>query len=100
MKALPIYLKKYFWEIDFKQLSLTRFRRYILERLMEYGDEKSVRWLKNHFSRDEVKEALIHSRVFSTRSANFWRLITGLNPEKVLCLRKSFIAIRKKFWID
>jgi hypothetical protein len=95
----PGYLKKYFWEVDFKQLSLAKFRRYSLERLMEYGDEKAVRWLRNHFSSDEIKEVLIRVRGLSPRSANFWRLVVRLEPQKVLCLRKSSIAIRKKFWI-
>ncbi len=95
----PSYLKKYFWEVDFKQLSLIRFRRYILERLMEYGDEKAVRWLRDQFSSDEIKEVLIRARGLSPRSANFWRLVVGLEPQKVLCLQKSSIAIRKKFWI-
>ena len=100
MKTLPNYMKKYFWEVDFSKLDLAKFRIYILKRLMEYGDEKAIRWLKKVFSIKEIKKVLIEARGFSPRSANFWRLLVGLEPQKVLCLQKPYIAIRKKFWID
>jgi len=100
MTALPLFLKKYFWEVDFDKLDLDKYRAYVAERLMEYGDEKTVRWLRRNFPAAEIKKVLRNSRGLSPRSANFWRLLAGIKTERVKCLQKPCTSIRKKFWRD
>lgn len=99
MKAQkPSFLKKYFWDIKFEDLDPQKRSRYTIERLLEYGDEKAVRWMFKNFSEEAIKEALVSSRQLSLKSANFWAMYMGIDKEKVLCLSKPFREIRKKFW--
>lgn len=58
-----------------------RHKAYIIERLLEFGDEKAVRWLFEEYTRDDVAAVLESSRSLSLKSRNFWRLrFSGSDP--------------------
>ena len=98
MKGLPTFLKKYFWDVDFSKLQKNSHSQFIIERILEYGDENSVRWLRNNFDSREIKEVLYNSKNISPKSANFWQLIFNIKRDKILCLKKSFREKRRLIW--
>jgi hypothetical protein len=71
---VPGDLKRFFWDVDPSGLDLVRHKAYIIERILEFGDEKAVRWLFDAFSRDDIAAILESSRSLSPKSRNFWRL--------------------------
>jgi len=90
MKSLPRFLKKYFWDVDFSKLDKKTHSRFIIERILEYGDEKAIKWMEKNFKLNEIKKVVCQSRNLSLKSANFWQLIFNLNKNEILCLKKSF----------
>ncbi len=98
MQKLPKFLKKYFWEVRFEEIDLAKSRVYILKRILEYGDKKTVKWMWRNFKKEEIKNALCNFRGYSEKSANFWALILEIPREKVLCLKKAWLRERKKIW--
>jgi hypothetical protein len=90
MKPLPRFLKKYFWDVDFPKLDKKNHSQFIIERILEYGDEMAVKWMKRNFKLNEIKKVIYQSRNLSLRSANFWQFIFDLNKNDILCLKKSF----------
>ena len=94
----PVFLKQYFWDIDFDKLDLKTHYQDILVRILEYGDEKAIDWMKRNFTKDDVANVLFHLRGVSPKSANFWALIFGIDRKKVLCLQKPYLEIRKRHW--
>ncbi len=95
---LPKFLKKYFWDVDVKGLDRNLHSQDALIRLLEYGDEKAISWLRRNFTKEEVANALYRLRSISPKSANFWALIFGIDRKRVLCLQKHYLEIRKKHW--
>lgn len=98
MKSLPKFLNKYFWDVEFKNIHLQRHRVYILKRILEYGDEKAVRWMWKNFKKSEIKDALSNFRGYSQKSANFWALLLDIPKEEVLCLKMFSSKEQKKLW--
>ena len=98
MKSAPKFLKKYFWEIDFDRLDVEAHPQYILERILEYGDERAIRWMMRRFSRAEVADILFRFRSLSPKSANFWAVVFNVDKKKVLCLQKHYLEIRRAHW--
>ena len=90
MKSLPQFLKKYFWDVDFSKLNKKTHSQFVIERILEYGDEKAVRWMRRNFKLNEIKKVVCNSRNLSLKSANFWQFIFNLNKSDILCLKKSF----------
>ncbi len=97
MRNAPKFLKKYFWDVDFEKLNLDKSRLFILKRIFEYGDERAAGWMSKNFSRDEITKLLFSIRI-DPKSANFWALILDIKRENILCLKRRYLAMRKRIW--
>lgn len=94
---LPQFLEKYFWDVEFKELNMKRSARFILKRILEYGDEKAIAWMRKNFTEKDVEDILINLRI-SPKSANFWATIFDIDKRKVLSLQKSYLERRCRVW--
>ena len=65
----------FFWDTDSSRLDLRKNKDYIIERILELGDEKAVKWLFSNYSRNEIRRVLAASRRISRKSANYWSLV-------------------------
>jgi hypothetical protein len=90
VKSPPRFLRKYFWDVDFLKLDKKIHSQFIIERILEYGDKKAVKWMRRNFKLNEIKKVICSSRNLSLKSANFWQFIFDLNKNDILCLKKSF----------
>jgi len=98
MNKLPSGLKKYFWDLEFEKIDVKAYPRDVLTRLLEYGDEKAINWMKRNFTKKQITDVLFHFRIVSPKSANFWALIFGIDRKRVLCLQKPYLEIRRRHW--
>ena len=95
---MPVFLEKYFWDVDFQKVDPRESCAYVLKRILEYGDQKAVAWMWKNFKKSEIKYALTNFRGYSQKSANFWAFILGVKKEDVKCLSRSFRETQKQFW--
>ena len=95
---LPPFLKKYFWEVDFKTLDAKKHDAYIIERLLEYGDTDAVKWLLTTYHSKTIIRVLKNSRSLSKKSAHFWALFFGVPESEILCFLKPFRMRSKAIW--
>ncbi len=98
MKKPPEFLRQYFWEIDFESLNVDKYPGYVIKRILEYGDERAIRWMGGNFTLNEIKKVVCNTRDLSLISANFWAVVLNINKKGVRCLSKPYLEIRKKFW--
>ena len=98
MKTIPKFLKKYFWDVDFSKLNKEIYASFVIERILEEGNEEAVRWMRDNFDLSQIKNVLFNSKNLSPKSANYWQLIFNLKREKILCLRKSFQKKQRLIW--
>ena len=84
MTHLPSFLHRYFWDIDASKLNPQKRPQYVIQRLLEMGDEKAIRWLRKNFSEKEIKGVLYRSRQISPKTGNFWSLLLGLERRKII----------------
>jgi len=64
-----------FWDTDPTCLDLQENKEYIIERTLELGDDRAVRWLFSIYPRSDIKKVLAKSRRISRKSSNYWSLI-------------------------
>ena len=98
MKKLPKFLKKYFWDTDFNKLDKKTYSVFIIERILEHGDQGAVKWLFKYFKKSDFREVLEKRRNTSPLSANYWALILGIPRNKILCLQKQSQNKLQKTW--
>lgn len=85
MTQLPDFLEPYFWETDFASLRLPERQTYVIERVLEYGDDRAIRWLKATFTPETIADVVRHSRRISENTANLWALMLDIPKEHIRC---------------
>jgi|YelNatPaOPRAMG01_1025707.scaffolds.fasta_scaffold41291_3 hypothetical protein len=95
---LPLFLKKYFWDVDFSSLDFEHNPDFVIARILEYGDMKAVRWMRKSVDEKKIKKIVEESRQLSRKSANFWSLFFNISREKIRCFKKSYQKMQKSHW--
>lgn len=89
MQPLPASARKYFWDVNFDELDASKHARYVIERLLEYGDFPELRWMFQNFRQEKIEEALKATRRLSRRRASAWANFFDIPRSEVKCLNKS-----------
>ena len=89
VQGMPAHL---FWDTDPEQLDPERHRAYIIERVLEHGNDKDAEWMLRRYARPVIVEVVKKSRRLSPKSKNYWGIMLGLwkqlpqsakQPEKI-----------------
>lgn len=94
---LPDFLKPYFWETDLARVHPRRHAFYVIERVIEYGDDRAIRWLRQNYAPAQIARVVRASRVISPNTANLWALILKIPRGKVTCFSKPSLLPRSAF---
>jgi hypothetical protein len=71
---LPDTIKRFFWDIPLSVVDRVLNKNYIIERILELGDDPAVRWLEGEYSPEDLRSVVQTSRALSPRSRNYWKL--------------------------
>jgi hypothetical protein len=77
---IPVQFSSLFWDSDVSKIDIHKHKKYIIERVLEFGDTESVRWLSRNYRLSDVYEVLDTSRTLSKKSSDFWRLVLKHTP--------------------
>jgi len=74
---LPAQLKKYFWDVEFDKLDLSRHKKFILGRLLLFGDLYAIKFVSQNYKLKEVKDFLNNNgkQLLDSKSFNFWNIL-------------------------
>ncbi|MEW6448611.1 MAG: hypothetical protein AB1426_11070 [Bacillota bacterium] len=88
MASVPAELRPLFWDANIQTLDTAKHKTYIIERVLEFGDEEAYRWLFGTYTSREiiavVKSSRRLSRPTAMMMANFYNLPEG----EARCLQK------------
>jgi len=62
---------------------MAAYPAYTIGRVLEYGDDEDVAWLRTNFPAVEITEVVRNERRLSRRSANFWALLYGIPADAI-----------------
>ena len=83
-----------FWDID--KLDSKKNQKFIIERILNFGDEEDFRWAMKSYGSDAIKESLSQSKTLDKKSLFFWYQYFNLNQNK--CSEKQSTKKRSWFW--
>ena len=65
-----------FWDVDPMDVDPEKNARYVIERILDYGEEDEIRWMWGAYPRDVIKHVLGLPRcVVHDKSRTFWELL-------------------------
>jgi len=88
-RMVPKHLRSLFWDVDVELFDPVAYPRYVIQRVLEYGDEDAVAWMRSLFDREQIVDVLRTDRALTPLSANFWALVLGVPAHEVVALRMS-----------
>lgn len=95
--ALPALLERFFWDVEFSRLRLPDRAFSVIERLLEFGDDAAIHWLKETFNKDEIARVVRESRSLSRRTANLWGMFLRIPREEIRCFSTPSILEHGSF---
>lgn len=66
-----------FWDVDPKTIDLKRHARYVIERVLDFGNDDEVRWLWSQYGPKSIREVAESSRDIHPQSRALWTLLTS-----------------------
>jgi hypothetical protein len=77
---IPEDFKRYFWDVAFEELSWEKNQRFIVERLLNYGGLKEIKWLLSYAGNQFIKSVVKNSRNLNPKTMNYWNvMLTPVN---------------------
>jgi hypothetical protein len=86
---IPNQLQVLFWDTNPDAFNPSAYPDYTIFRVLEYGDEEAVAWMRGMFSEAEIRRVLCAERRLTRKSANFWALVYELPAGQVAALAEN-----------
>ena len=83
---IPNQLQVLFWDVNADAFDPAAYPDYAIFRVLEYGDQEAVNWMREMFPEAEIRRVLCTERRLTRKSANFWALVYGIPAGQVATL--------------
>ncbi len=87
-----------FWDVDPKNIDTKKHSRYIIGRILEFGDNNDIKWMFKNYKTSLIKQVLSQKKDLSPKSANYWAIMLKVSKNKILCLKMSYQKMRRAHW--
>ena len=74
-----------FWDVDLTALNADKHKSFIIERVLNMGDEIALRWLWQRYETRDIYDTVRTSRNLSLKTARCWQNYFGLKEEQMQC---------------
>jgi len=65
-----------FWDTDPEKLDIYKNAKYIIERIMDFGNDEEVRWMRRFYPKSLLMKVVRTSKVLQPNSKTLWTLLT------------------------
>ena len=65
-----------FWDTDPTRLDAEKNAKYIIERIMDFGNDQEVHWMRKNYSKNLIAQICKESKVLHPSSKTLWTLLT------------------------
>jgi hypothetical protein len=98
LSTLPAHLRPLFWDAELETVDPSRHMVYIVERVVELGDDRAISWLLRTVERGRIREVIRTSRSISRNTARFWSLLLEIPQEDIRCLSRPLPRVPLVYW--
>lgn len=79
-----------FWDTDPKTIDPKKHAKYVIERILDFGTDKEVRWMWHTYPLATLRRVVETSRVLQPKTRPLWALLTSADKKKVAeCQRRD-----------
>lgn len=94
----PLTKKSLFWDTDTSTIDMDKNKRYIIERILKFGDFDDYHWMRNVYSVEDIKNVILEERSdLDPKSISLWCNVFGIKES--ICTKKLLAKTQELFWI-
>jgi len=64
-----------FWDVNPKNIDTKKNAQYIIERILDFGNDKEVKWLWKFYDKSILKKVVSKSRCLMPQTKSLWLLM-------------------------
>ena len=64
-----------FWDTNPKNIDTEKNAQYIIERILDFGNDREVKWLYNFYDKSLLKKVVAKSRSLMPETKNLWIML-------------------------
>lgn len=83
---VPQDLRLLFWDTNLDTFDPTAYPVYAISRVLEYGDEDAVAWMRSTFTDEQILDVLRTDCNLTALSANFWAVLFNVPAREIAAL--------------
>lgn len=83
--VLPDFFRDLFWDADFRSVDPEKNGRFIIERVLNSGDQDHLAWVWSHYPLESIERVVRESRRLSPKTARCWQNYFSLREEEMRC---------------
>jgi len=76
------------WDVDIDSIDIQKHKSFLIERILNYGDEDCYRWMFKTFTREEIMGVVKNSRRISPKSAAMMGNYYNISKGEIRCLNQ------------
>lgn len=93
----PLSKKTLFWDTDITKLDVLAHKRYIIERILQFGNMEDYTWMRDNYSTEDIKNVILEERSpLNPRAISFWCRGFGINQD--ICTKKLLAKKQQLFY--
>jgi hypothetical protein len=79
--SVPECIARLLWDVKKDEVDVNRHARFLIRRVLEFGDAISLNWIRKTYSEEVIKEVVKAKRGLDRKTLAFWTLYYGLPAE-------------------
>ena len=76
-----------FWDVDIEKLDFDSCPAFIIKRVLEYGKWDDWTQIRNYYSMQTIKDAVMNLRTLQSKALNYIALYTDTNKQDYKCYK-------------
>lgn len=80
--------KTLFWDVNFKNLDKEKNAFFIIERVLNYGDENDYKELRKIYKLLKIKKIAKEINYINKKNINFWSIVFNIPLKSFKCTKK------------
>ncbi|MBI4050410.1 MAG: hypothetical protein HY396_00320 [Candidatus Doudnabacteria bacterium] len=75
-KKVIRFRRSLFWDVDPKTIDPKKHARYVIERILDFGNDSDVKWMWGYYPVSLIRDVVLNSRGLNKQTRALWTLLT------------------------
>jgi len=86
-----------FWDVNSKNLDYQKDADFIIERVLNFGDEGDYKKIKKMYGLRKIRTAAKKINYINKKNINFWSIVFNISPDLFQCTKRFLTKKQSAF---